>query len=105
MKNVKERLQLLNTIAKALGLGENDWHNVEEFIKYKEYGLGFDTLITQLYEYDIEINNETYELIVLIGNKLKLQKDKYSFMQELIRRNQKIDTLVGIVTTSWIKFV
>ncbi len=82
MKDIKERLKL--------GLGERDLYNVDEFIKYKEFELGFDTLITQMYEYDIEINDQVYELIVSIGSQLKLSKDKYDFMQELIRRDQKI---------------
>jgi len=71
---------------------------------HNEYGLSFDTLITQLYEYDIEINIEFYELLVQIGKMLNLDENSYSFMKELIRDGKTIPKTVkdelSIVITS-----
>lgn len=71
--------------AKELGLGDVDINNSTEFLENREYGLAFDTAITQLYEYEIEIDDEFYELIVKLAHKMKISEDGYLFMKELTR--------------------
>jgi hypothetical protein len=90
MKNIKEKLQLLNIIAKDLGLNGDTIYHAGEFIEHHEFELSFDFIITQLYEYDIEIDDLIYNLIVSIGIQLKLSPDKYEFMNELIRNDKKV---------------
>ncbi len=85
MNKLNSTLARLIEISKILGLNEGDLNNAREYLIYNEYGLCFDTLITQLYEFDIEINTEFYKLIVQIGELLALDEDSYSFMKELIR--------------------
>ena len=90
MKTLKETLLKLIEIARILGLNEKDLKNAKDYLEHNEFGLCFDTLITQMYEYDIEIDNNSYELISKIGKKMNLEVDNYSFMKELIRNSNSI---------------
>jgi len=89
--NALEKLLLkLIELAKTLGLSEFDVNNATEYLINHEYGLSYDTIITQMYEYDLEINNEIYILISQIGKKMKLPDSDYLYMSELIRNNSNI---------------
>ena len=77
-------LALLDT-AKALGLYEVDLNNAKNLLDNREYGLAFDTIITQLYEYEIEIDQEFYNLIKVIAKRMDISEERYSFIKELIR--------------------
>ena len=76
--------------SRILGLGETDIKNANEFFEYNELGLCFDTIITQMYENDIEIDRDFYGLICKIANEMDLSMDSYSFMNELIRSESNI---------------
>ena len=80
--NTKKIISTLIKAAKELGLDDFDINNSTEFLDNREYGLAFDTIITQLYEY--EIDNEFYELIVKSAHKMEILEDEYSFMKELV---------------------
>jgi hypothetical protein len=90
MKAIVSTLEALVESAKLLGIDERDAKNAKEFIEHHEYGLCFDTVVTQMYEYDIEIDSEYYDLIDKIGKSLSLPNESYSFMKELIRGENKI---------------
>ena len=90
MKTIKNSLFALIEGARILGLGEEDLTNAKEFLENHEFGLCFDTVITQMYEHDIEITNEFYEMISKIANKMNLPSESYSFMRELIRSENSI---------------
>jgi len=103
MNKLNNALTRLIEISMALGLNDTDLNNSREYLIHNEYGLCFDTLITQLYEYDIEISIEFYELIGRIGELLNLEESFYSFMKELIRDGSTIpktvkDELAIIIT-------
>ena len=104
MNKLNDTLNRLIEISKILGLNDIDLNIAREYVMHNEYGLSFDTLITQLYEYDIEINIEFYELLVQIGKMLNLDENSYSFMKELIRDGKTIPKTVkdelSIVITS-----
>lgn len=70
--------------AQNFGLSVADIRNAREFLLNHEYGLCFDTIITQIYEYDISITYEYYDLISNIGQKLKIDSKEYEFVKELI---------------------
>ena len=76
--------------AKQLGLGDSDIRNSEELLRNREYGLTFDTVITQLYEYEIEINNEFYALVVKAAQQMKIPESEYSYLNELIRDGDRL---------------
>lgn len=90
MKTLKNTLLGLIEIANTLGLNDKDLENAKDYLIHDEFGLSFDTIITQIYEYDIEIDNEVYQLIFKIGGMLKLDQDNYSFMKELVRDKNSI---------------
>jgi len=77
MNTLEKLLLKLIEVAKTLGLSEFDVNNATEYLNNKEYGLSYDTIITQMYEYDLEINNEIYLLISQIGKKMKLADSDY----------------------------
>ena len=84
--NILEKLILaLIDASSVLGLNENDLISSKELFFNKEYGLAFDTIITQLYEYEIEIDVEFYDLIESIAKKMNISEEEYSYMKELIR--------------------
>ncbi|WP_158085498.1 MafI family immunity protein [Niastella vici] len=66
---------------------ESDLTNAKELLHHHEFGLGLDTIVTQLYDYNIEIDRETYELIERIAHDLHLPTESYSFLKELITDN------------------
>lgn len=83
--DIKDQLRSLINLAQISGLNEKDINYSKEYLEYNETGLSFDTIITQLYEYDIEIDEETYLLIVDIGARLKYPIASYSFIQKLVK--------------------
>ncbi|MFC0182994.1 hypothetical protein SAMN04515674_1303 [Pseudarcicella hirudinis] len=90
MKTLVNALLRLIEIAKILGLDDRDLENAKEFLMHNEFGLCFDTIITQMYEYDIEIDNDFYESISKIGERMNLKQESYSFMKELIRDESNV---------------
>jgi hypothetical protein len=83
--NTLEKL-LLNIFdtSKMLGLNSLDLKNAKDLLDNQEYGLAFDTLITQLYEYEIGIDKDFFFLLESIAKKLNIPDNEYSFMKELI---------------------
>ncbi|MBB1644796.1 MafI family immunity protein [Sphingobacterium sp. UME9] len=90
MKALVNVLLRLIEIARILGLDNRDLKNAEDFLMHNEFGLCFDTVITQMYEYDIEIDSEFYESISKIGESMDLKQESYSFMKDLIRDESNI---------------
>ena len=86
MKNIVKNLIKFIDHAKSFGIPEKDSENAEVFLKNNEFGLCFDTIITQLYEFDIEINEEFYLLADQIGRSLGLELETYSYIKELIKK-------------------
>ena len=84
MNDAKPILKRLIEKAAILGLGEEDLYNVKDLFLHNEFGLSLDTLVTQMYEYSLKIDKETYDLIVEASGKMELPAANYSFMQELI---------------------
>lgn len=102
--NTKKIVSALIEAAKELGLGDVDINNSTELLENREYGLAFDTIITQLYEYEIEIDDEFYELIVKSAHNMKISEDGYLFMKELVRAENVVpkpvkDRLAEILAT------
>jgi hypothetical protein len=90
MSNLINSLLKLAECSKILGLNENDVQNAKDYLIHNEFGLCFDTIITQMYEYDITIDENFYELVSKIGTKMNLQQNNYSFLKELIRDQDSI---------------
>ncbi len=102
--NTKKIISALIEAAKELGLEDVDINNSTELLENREYGLAFDTIITQLYEYEIEIDDDFYELIVKSAHNMKISEEGYSFMMELVRAENVVpkpvkDRLAEILAT------
>lgn len=71
--------------AKVFGLPENDLANAQEMFEQNEFEGCFDVVATQLYEWDISIDLEFFELSNEITTILGIGHDQYSFLTKLIR--------------------
>jgi len=81
---VNELLNVLIKRAEDFGLNNQDIHHSKEFLLHYEFELCLDHVATQLYEFDLRIDLELYNLILEISHKLKIDTEKYSFIRELI---------------------
>jgi hypothetical protein len=94
MESIEFLLKKLVESAKIIGLSNVDLINAQEFLDNYEFGLCFDTIISQIYEYDIEINSEFYDFLGFVAKKIHLPEESYSFMNELIRSEGNIPKVV-----------
>ena len=86
MKNIVKNLIKFIDHAKSFGLLNRDLENAEDFLENNEFGLCFDTIVTQLYEFDVEINEEFCLIADQIGKSLGLEPETYSYIKELIKK-------------------
>ncbi len=84
MKKLIKNLNSLIEGAVVLGLTEIDIKNAKEFLENREYGLCLDTLATQLYEYEMKINEQYYSLILECAREMHLKDEQYMYMRELV---------------------
>ncbi|WP_185731234.1 MafI family immunity protein [Larkinella rosea] len=71
----------------SLGLPEKDSNDARSYLENNERGLAFDTLLTQIYEYDILIDGDIYRQIEAIARELSINAEDYAFITKLIRPN------------------
>jgi len=71
--------------AEACGLLNVDALAAREFVEYNEYGLAFEHVVDQLYEYGITVNAEFYRLLKAIADRMKLPEQRFVFISELIK--------------------
>jgi hypothetical protein len=87
---MKKALLKFIEAARVFGLNETYINQANEYLEYNEYGLCLDTIAVQMYEADIEITDDFYNLIAVISEKMKLPTNSYSYMKELIRSKENI---------------
>jgi hypothetical protein len=90
MNTVEFNLSQLVKSAQILGLPDDDIQVANEYLEYNELDLCFDTIVTQLYEYDIEIDNQFFLMVSKIANLMNLSQSHYDFMRDLVRNNSVI---------------
>lgn len=83
--NTKKELKNLLETSSRFEIRQKDLKDALEFLEHGEYELCFDTLVTQMYEYEVAINEDFYQLLCKVGNKLKLPSSRYLFMKELVK--------------------
>jgi len=72
--------------AVALGLRDIDAKFADELLVIGgEYGLCFDTIITQLYEYNIQIDVDFYNNAVMLADEMKIPASEYDYIKELVK--------------------
>ena len=85
MNSRVEQISRFIDAAQRLGLHESDAHNAKDLLLHNEHGLAFDTIITQLHEYEIEIDRAFFRLAQDIAQTIGVSENAYSFIKELIR--------------------
>ena len=78
----KELLSILETVKGQLN--ESDFESIYELIEAREWGVGFENLCTQLYEYDVNVSIELYGKIKSAGNSMGLPAKTWEMLEELI---------------------
>ena len=90
----KKKINRLLELAIQLGLQDIDSDNAIEFLNIREYGLAFDTIVCQLYEYDNEISQSFYDEVKKTAKCLNVEKSNYDFLKKNIRKPQSIPIAV-----------
>lgn len=93
-KELKASLLLLIEKAKIIGLKNQYLVDASEFLAYHEYGLCFDTLIEQIYEESIEIDETFFELVCKVREKLQLPAENYDYLRKCVRTKSDISKAI-----------
>lgn len=76
-------LNILINKAKAFGLGGEDIYNAKEYLGVREYDACIDVLLTQMFEYYIEVDRSFVDLTYSLLDKMDLNSGDYRFVDEL----------------------
>lgn len=85
MKQIEISLKRFLQEAKSLGLTGQDYEIAQEYLENREYGLCFDVVITQLYDYGKTISLSFYYLIEFLALEMKIPEEDYGYIKEMIR--------------------
>lgn len=88
--------QTLLTGAAALGLPQRDVTNAAEMFEQAEWALGFDIIVQQLYEFEVEITAEFFQLTEKTAACLRIPLEEYLFTKQLIRSPDHIPEPVKV---------
>jgi hypothetical protein len=81
---MKGLLEKLIHKAGLLGLPSADVNNAQEFLDHHEFGLCLDIIIDQIYEYEIEIDNEFYQQVLKAADRLNIPRNRVNFIEKLL---------------------
>ena len=87
INNNKRLITSLNSIinqAENAGLSKRDLNIAKEYIDHFEFGLSLEYITVQLFEFNIQINQEFYDAIVLTGELMEIKEGEYSYLKSLI---------------------
>ncbi len=56
-----------------------------EMVDYNEFGVGFEIICQQLFEYNIKISPDIYKQIFVIGKSMEMKENDWNFLEELVR--------------------
>ena len=87
MKNrftlIKGIRSLIDEVADSLPV--DNISGARDLLRHGEWGLAFELICTQLYEYEVLIAPEMYETIEQLGQKMKISPDEWKMLRELIK--------------------
>lgn len=75
-------------------LNSEDKKNCLDYLNNREYLLCFNTLTTQLYEYDVELSVEDFNFLKESALKIEIPFQEYEILEELIRGENNIPKTV-----------
>jgi hypothetical protein len=76
--NIRKQLKRLIERARALGLPEQDCHTALELVAHHEWGLAYDMIVTQMFEYDIPADLAYTSLAEKLANRLGFSNERRS---------------------------
>lgn len=74
--------------AEAFGIPEQDIRNANEMLAATEYEVAWDTIVRQIYEYKIPIDEAFYAQVKIIAKALRITSKDYGFLRELIAKQK-----------------
>ena len=78
-------VQQLLTEAGRLGLPAQDTVIAREYLDYAEWGLAFEHIVTQLFEYAIPLTADFYEQVEVCAERIKIAPEAYSILLLLVK--------------------
>ena len=75
-------LEVLDAFANQLP--RDDVSNIRELVEAGEWGVGFEILCTQLYEYDVEIPRALFHQLESIGHLMQMDKSTWCVLRDLL---------------------
>lgn len=81
---MKELLYEIIEKAALLGLPDTDISTANEFLDHHEFGLCLDTIITQMYENEVHIDFDFYNMVVAAAKKMEISIGDISFIKKLL---------------------
>lgn len=83
--HINKKLSNVIEWAAVMHLPQGDIDIAKEFLDSNEQGLCLDHIAVQLYEYNLPITSDFYELIGIASDAMGLKKDTYAYLKELIK--------------------
>lgn len=92
MRNRREIFDGLQVLLKEKieELPEQDIQNISEDIHHHEWGVAFETLCVQIYEYDIPVNTDYYNRMANLGKSMNIDPSYWLPLKKLIADNHQV---------------
>jgi hypothetical protein len=84
--NNKLIISLNKVIIKAeqIGLPPTDLNVAKEYIDHNEFALALEHIVDQLFEFNIQINKEIYDAVVLTGGLMNMNETEFDTLKTLL---------------------
>jgi hypothetical protein len=69
----------------VLGARPEDIEIAREYLREGKYGLAWDQLVSQIYEYQINIDQDYYNPVEEIAQKMRIGEKEYNLLRELVQ--------------------
>lgn len=80
---ITKLIRILHEVKKELP--SEDVKKVVELVENNEFGIAYETLCTQIYEYEVRITKKFYEMVSFYGESIKIQPSIWEPIKELIK--------------------
>ena len=78
-------IQQLLAEAVRLGLSTRDAANAQEMLEHNEWGVAFDIIVTQLFEYATPLTAAFYEQVEACADAMEISAQQYSILLLLVK--------------------